>query len=60
MSETTAYGVMDLSGYQVSSGMVKPGKYYFTANPPAVTMRTFYFFAESEGERTRYVVVTPS
>ena len=55
MSETTAYGVMDLSGYQVSCGTEKSGKYYFAAIPPLERMRTFYLFAESEGERTRYV-----
>lgn len=55
MSETTAYGVMDLSGYQVSCGTEKSGKYHFAALPPLDNMRTFYFFAESEGERNRSV-----
>lgn len=53
MSETTAYGVMDLTGYHFNCGMHKSGKYFFTAEPPVDTMRTFCFFAESEGERAR-------
>ena len=56
MSETTAYGVMNLTGYTVHSGSQKSGKYYFTAQPPVGTMRTFCFFAESDGERARYVL----
>lgn len=53
MSETTAYGVMDLNGYQISCGAHKSGRHYFTAVPPRDSMRTFYFFAESERERAR-------
>ena len=56
MSETTAYGVMDLTGYHVTSGTEKSGKYHFAAVPPLDNMRTFYFFAESEGERARCVL----
>lgn len=55
MSETTAYGVMDLAGYTFTSGASKSGKYYFSASPPRDSLRTFYFFVESEGERSRYV-----
>ena len=58
MSETTAYGVMNLTGYRISSGSDKSGKYYFTAYPPDDSWRTFYFFAESDAERTRYVHYT--
>ena len=54
MSETTAYGVMNLTGYRIGSGSEKSGKYYFTAYPPDDSWRTFYFFAESDAERTRY------
>lgn len=57
MSETTAYGVMDLTGYKVTSGTEKSGRYHFAARPPLDNLRTFYFFAESEGERARCVVL---
>ena len=53
MSETTAYGVMDLTGYHVDCGAKKSGKHYFTAIPPLNSLRTFYFYAESERERSR-------
>lgn len=56
MSETTAYGVMDLTGYQINCETHKAGKYFFTAQPPIDTMRMFCFFAESEGDRDRCVL----
>lgn len=62
MSERTALGVMDLCGYQVSTDTDKKsvGKYHFTALPPFEGMRTFYFYAESEGERIRYIMYPSS
>lgn len=55
MTHTTAYGVMNLKGYEATIGHNKVGKFYLQANPPSSDKRTYYFFAESEGERERWL-----
>ena len=53
MTHTTAYGVMNLTGYEVCRGKTKETKYYFQAIPPRREMRVYSFYAETEGDRQR-------
>ena len=55
MSHTTAYGVMNLRGYQILCGKSKDKKYYFNAVSPDKGMREFHFYTETEGDRERWV-----
>ena len=53
MSHTTAYGVMNLTGYELCQGKTKEKKFYFQAVPPSRDMRVYHFYAETEGARQR-------
>ena len=57
MSHTTAYEVLNLSGYEVERGKEKEKKFYFHATPPSKESKVCKFYTESEVERERFVCV---
>ena len=57
MSHTTAYEVLNLSGYEVERGKEKDKKFYFHATPPTKEAKLCKFYTESEVERERFVCV---
>ena len=53
MSNATALGVAKLLGYVLRNGDQQGKRFCFNALPPEDSQRTYFFAAESEGERRR-------
>ncbi|GAB1599357.1 uncharacterized protein LOC106868868 [Argonauta hians] len=51
----SAKGVAHFHGYEVDDGALPEKKYGFVVNPPEKTLRTFYFNAENETDKKRWV-----
>ncbi|XP_067665566.1 uncharacterized protein [Haliotis asinina] len=55
MSSHSAQGVAHLHGYTVDVNGLPGKRYSFVLNPPEQGMRTFYFCAENETDKARWV-----
>lgn len=56
MHHTTAYGVMDLTGYSVVMGKTTDKRFHFHATPAGgkdATLRIYHFYCETAIERER-------
>ena len=53
MSNRTAYGVINLEGYEACCGKTKDKHYYFHVVPPRKDIKMISFYADYECERER-------
>lgn len=54
MSNTTAYGVINIEGFEICRGKTKDKRYYFHAVPPSKDSKMISFYADYDCERERY------
>ena len=55
MSNTTAYEVINVSGYEVCRGKTKDKRYFFHTTSTKRDSKSISFYADYESERERYI-----
>ncbi|XP_072175941.1 uncharacterized protein [Diadema setosum] len=60
MNALQAQGVVHLHGYSLQEMELKGKKFAFTLKPPSSELREFYFFADHETDRKRWVAALAS
>lgn len=54
MSQQTAQEVLNIEGYEITTGKSKDKHYYFDAVPPTKDRKTVHFYTETEIDRYRW------
>ena len=60
MSNTTAYEVINVSGYEVCRGKTKDKRYFFHTTSAKRDSKSISFYADYESERERYICINNS